>query len=1344
MNFNSVYDIALDILDKVGGDVTKAYDSAYSVALAILGEIGGDITKNYDSVYSIMAEIYRVRFGETLPAMDSVYSIAEKINEELGEQTTGYDSTYSILVDVSENPYLVGHEFSIVTDSANTVIINGEEITSGVYPIGTSISWSVSREGYISQSGTYVMGDEDYSIEVNLVIETHTFSIDPSPVDAVVIINGEERTSITADYGTAITWSVSKEHYVSQSGSLTLTSDTTQAVTLVLEQYTFSISTDAANTVVINGEERTSITADYGTAITWSVSREHYVTQSGSFTLTADDSESIVLVLEQFTFTINPTPADAVVTINGSVRSSLTADYGTAITWSVSRTGYTSQTGSYSLTQDHTESVSLVINQYTFTIVPVPNDATVVINGEERSSITADYGTIINWSVSKTGYGTQSGVETLTETYSMEVDLSISDFTFTIEATPVDAIVTINGQQRTSLTAPYGTAITWSVSKDHYVTQSGSYNLTGDHYETVDLVPVQHTFSIITDAANTVVINGVERSSLTADYGTTITWSVSREHYVTQSGTFTLTADDSESITLVLQQFTFSITATPVDAVVTINGSARSSITADYGTAITWSVTKEHYVSQSGSLTLTADASETVTLVLQQHTFSISTDAANTVVINGVERSTITADYGTTITWSVSREHYVSQNGSFTLTADTSETVTLAIMTFSFTINPTPADATVYINGQVRTTVTNIPYGQYTNYQVMKTGYVTQSGGFNITDDTTMNIVLVLEQFTFTIEPTPADAVVTINGQVRSSLTADYGTAISWSVAKTGYVSQSGSLTLEDDTTEAVSLVLEQHTFTIAATPNDATVTINGQTRTSITADYGTAITWSVAKTGYVTQTGSYSLTQDHTETVTLVLEQFTFTIVPDPADAVVVINNETRSAITADYGTVITWEVSKTDYNTETGSYTLTQDHTENVTLSPAGVTITFNKGAASVKLVVNGEYLGTDAATHEVTFAPGTTVNWEAYRAGSNAGNKSSGYATKKGTLVADVSQSVNVSLSTAKFIDGYMNYNGTAGWSIYNTASGTYDALTINYGTYSGGLKRVYSTETSLIQGYAYQTTFQKSGNASSMTDIRLEGIVNNISLTNGVVGMTGTANNPDYLSLDSCRATSMTSIFSGGTSIPMYLYLNNWALPSSITNLQSALGLNDNYARINARMSASTNATTPKTIADYPQRLMELHMNCWESIPTPASFVNGATSYTGSALMIFNVCSGVAGQPAYGGWDGNKDHIYNLMKSAEVDVYAYGWSNEDLTKLMNTFKIQSVCAGYIYYNGEYDMSGAGVIRIHINNHQYYEWKLETEYPSVSSFTFNTSSAGTKYYYNCSQWTLVDTTV
>lgn len=64
-----------------------------------------------------------------------------------------------------------------------------------------------------------------------------------------------------------------------------------------------------------------------------------------------------------YTFTINPTPSDATVqlTINGTTytQSSIEVIGGTTVSWSVSKAGYTTQTGSVVITEDTTQSVVL-------------------------------------------------------------------------------------------------------------------------------------------------------------------------------------------------------------------------------------------------------------------------------------------------------------------------------------------------------------------------------------------------------------------------------------------------------------------------------------------------------------------------------------------------------------------------------------------------------------------------------------------------------------------------------------------------------------------------------------------------------------------------------------------------------------------------------------------------------------------------------------------------------------------------------------------------------------------------------------------------------------------------
>ena len=354
--FDSVYSIALDILGKIGGDTSKRYLSTYDIALAILGVLGGDTTKKFDSVYSILLDIYRARFGSALSGMDSSYSILEEINKSFDpSDTTHYDSSYSILVSIDSQPGLIGHVFSIVTDAANTVIINGVETRSISVREGENVVWSVERRGYVSQNGTYTMGGEDYTETVTLVKEQYTFSIVATPVDATVTINGEVRSSITADYGTSITWEVSKEGYTTQSNTETLTGDTTRNITLTEVQYVFTIvPTPADATVMINGVQQSSVTVSDGTTLTWEVSKTGYTTQTGSYTIAgADHTENVTLASTQAVITFDKGDSAVKLVVNGeylgtsSPTHTVTVDPGTQVHWEAYRAGYATRIGDF-------------------------------------------------------------------------------------------------------------------------------------------------------------------------------------------------------------------------------------------------------------------------------------------------------------------------------------------------------------------------------------------------------------------------------------------------------------------------------------------------------------------------------------------------------------------------------------------------------------------------------------------------------------------------------------------------------------------------------------------------------------------------------------------------------------------------------------------------------------------------------------------------------------------------------------------------------------------------------------------------------------------------------------
>lgn len=66
-----------------------------------------------------------------------------------------------------------------------------------------------------------------------------------------------------------------------------------------------------------------------------------------------------------------------------------------------------------------------------------------------------------------------------------------------------------------------------------------------------------------------------------------------------------------------------------------------------------------------------------------------------------------------------------------------------------------------------------------------------------------------LTTVTLTINPTPSDAIVTINSEPKNTVTVPYGDTVEYSVAAEGYQSQSGSVELTEDTTLDIELVEE-------------------------------------------------------------------------------------------------------------------------------------------------------------------------------------------------------------------------------------------------------------------------------------------------------------------------------------------------------------------------------------------------------------------------------------------------------------------------------------------------------------------------------------------------------
>lgn len=85
------------------------------------------------------------------------------------------------------------------------------------------------------------------------------------------------------------------------------------------------------------------------------------------------------------------------------------------------------------------------------------------------------------------------------------------------------------------------------------------------------------------------------------------------------------------------------------------------------------------------------------------------------------------------------------------------------------------------------------------------------------------NAYKYLTNVTFTIDPVPESAEVTINGEVTETVTVPYGDTVEYSVTAEGYLPQSGSMELLNDTTIDVELFPELTEDTGDGTAEDET-----------------------------------------------------------------------------------------------------------------------------------------------------------------------------------------------------------------------------------------------------------------------------------------------------------------------------------------------------------------------------------------------------------------------------------------------------------------------------------------------------------------------------------------
>ena len=343
---------------------------------------GENRSMTLDQLYTFVRQNINSDIGDALQRIAALEEKANKIEQDIQAINNTINSLISTinykfasidksLEDINTALSILTTKYTLTVNPVTpdaTVTINGIVQTSMQVTNGSTVNVKVSADGYKTYE-EFILVDKNMVITPELQKEEVTFSITTIPTDCVVKLNGVARTSINIIKGSSVNWEVSKSGYITKSGSTIVTENTSMQVSLdVIGEgkinFTINVISPLDAVVTINGETTNSIIVDKNSEVTWSVEAPHYESKNGTQTVTEDTTVDVTLVANKYTLTINPTPADAVVELNGEVKNSITADYNTDISIKISKKGYKTYTEKYKLIQTETKDIVLEVEEF--------------------------------------------------------------------------------------------------------------------------------------------------------------------------------------------------------------------------------------------------------------------------------------------------------------------------------------------------------------------------------------------------------------------------------------------------------------------------------------------------------------------------------------------------------------------------------------------------------------------------------------------------------------------------------------------------------------------------------------------------------------------------------------------------------------------------------------------------------------------------------------------------------------------------------------------------------------------------------------------------------------------
>lgn len=537
--------------------------------------------------------------------------------------------------------------------------------------------------------------------------------------------------------------------------------------------------------------------------------------------------------------------------------------------------------------------------------------------------------------------------------------------------------------------------------------------------------------------------------------------------------------------------------------------------------------------------------------------------------------TSIMTNRSTQVTYTVSRANYTSVTDTILLEDDRAIDVNLAGNSYTVTIATTPADATVTFDtstsgGTVSGKSITVPYNTQIKYSVSRTGYQTLSNQtYTVTQTETVNATaLTKNNYTLTINPTPNDATVTLTAtgytQSGNAITVPYETQVSYTVARTGYATQTGTETVTSTKTTPITLTKNNYTLTVTTNPADATInfstgTVSGH---SVTVPYNTTITYTVSKSGYITSdTQTYTVTQTETITgPTLTPDTAILTVNPTPNDATIVLTatgfTQTGNIIIVTTGTTVHYVVSKTGYTTAEGDVIV--DTTKTITPELDKIYYAWDYGTSTVYTDTATPTTSTTVLTSSLTPKSGYTI--------SNVSGSTISVNHNQSTSVSYRCWYRNPTITVTDWGTLSRNPSTDGTRTVTSRTYGTYQQYTFGWGSYHGldpvwygqsvPLSQVFSGKTNKsITSYESERVYVKDS-----TPVVGSLVYNSSFAQTGSVSATGTIN---------CGATTYVSGFNnGGQWTRQYITTNSntyYRYSSGDTTGTETTVVTENYTR-----------------------------------------------------------------------------------------------------------------------------------------------------------------------------------